>query len=362
MWELLHKNESWENPPTPLIDEGDLKDEDDDEDHQAENPTGQTTSELSELLQEVNSSEDQDSVASGISDLFSAGLISDKQKESLTVKHKTAFKRVPCNTIPMFEETNKKARSPLKHSPYVVIQVNGKDYCINKTTVVWLLQEGERVSCDRLFRVRSKQPYTNDSVKSVPHPVGNEPAHCDKIAVGDLCVFQVQGTSNWRVGKVLKFCYYKQKAMTCQQYRGSAAKVMSTEHIGVLCSWYSEVKEGIFSCLPTSDTREMIHTYVPTSLYLCTLTNGCFKSIEKNLKASSDVEVVPSGVYNERLSLTTAYELTLTQEALANISDILEVRMKAVVEFAKDRPESVSLTTENCWVQYGGHVLNRKHM
>lgn len=84
--------------------------------------------------------------------------------------------------------------------------------------------------------------------------------------------------------------------------------------------------------------------------------------MEKNLKASSDIEVVPSGVDNEQLPSTTAYKLTLTQEALANISDILEVRMKVVVVVAKDKPESVSLTTENCRVQYGGHVLNRKHM
>ena len=53
MWEFLNKNKSWENPPTPLIDKGDLKDEDDDN-HQAEKLTGPTTSELSELLQEVN--------------------------------------------------------------------------------------------------------------------------------------------------------------------------------------------------------------------------------------------------------------------------------------------------------------------
>ena len=93
----------------------------------------------------------------------------------------------------MFEETSKKIRSPRKHSPYVVIQDNGKDYFINKTTVVWLLQEGEKVSSNCLFRVRSKQPYLNDSMKSIHHPVSNEPSHCDEIAVGDLCVFQVQG-------------------------------------------------------------------------------------------------------------------------------------------------------------------------
>ena len=34
---------------------------------------------------------------------------------------------------------------------------------IRKTTAVWLFQEGERVSSDRLFRVRAKQPFNTDS-------------------------------------------------------------------------------------------------------------------------------------------------------------------------------------------------------
>ena len=35
---------------------------------------------------------------------------------------------------------------------------DGQSIFIRKTTAVWLLQEGERVSTDRLFRVRHKQP------------------------------------------------------------------------------------------------------------------------------------------------------------------------------------------------------------
>ena len=134
MKELLEKNKCWENPPTPLIDEADLKDADDNEDDEDEKATGQ--SDLSELLQEVNSPEDADAVASGISNLFLAGVISEKEKDGLVLKHKTAFKKVPSSTIPLFEETDKKTRSPRKHCPFLGIQRHRKDYFINKTTVV----------------------------------------------------------------------------------------------------------------------------------------------------------------------------------------------------------------------------------
>ena len=48
-----------------------------------------------------------------------------------------------------------------KHCNFVEIECGDKTVFIHKTTAVWLLQEGERVSANRLFRVRSKQPFTN---------------------------------------------------------------------------------------------------------------------------------------------------------------------------------------------------------
>ena len=64
---------------TPLINEADVNDADDDEDEEK----GMSQSEMGELLQEVNSSEDEKAVASDISNLFSAGDISAKEKDSL---------------------------------------------------------------------------------------------------------------------------------------------------------------------------------------------------------------------------------------------------------------------------------------
>ena len=48
-----------------------------------------------------------------------------------------------------------------------VLHSGGPIY-IRETTIVWLLQEGERVSSDRLFRVRAKQPYNTSTKLLLP--------------------------------------------------------------------------------------------------------------------------------------------------------------------------------------------------
>ena len=70
--------------------------------------------------------------------------------------------------------------------------VNGRSLYIRKTTAVWLLQEGERVSTDRLFRVRNKQPFSSDNLKPTDHdlqsPGIEKPGIADTIQIGQ-CVF-----------------------------------------------------------------------------------------------------------------------------------------------------------------------------
>ncbi len=102
----------------------------------------------------MNSSEDGQAVGSSISDLCSAGIT--KQCFDFNLKQRTAFKKP--NTIPLFEEGDKKSRSVRKYFPNVNIERDGKDYFINKTTAVWLLQEGV------LTASFGKEPYSNGSL------------------------------------------------------------------------------------------------------------------------------------------------------------------------------------------------------
>ena len=172
---------------------------------------------------------------------------------------------------------------------------------INKTTVVWLLQESERVSSDRLFRVRNKQPYTNENLKiSIPQSTVEQPSYCEEVSVGDICVFEKDG--NWIAGKILQFSHHNEKTKGAQQYRGSVAKVSCTTSLGILCSWYSKSEDShVLFCAqtPTSvtDTQQLAsssstqvindaHCFIPLSSYVCTLPHGCFENIDYNLSKS----------------------------------------------------------------------------
>ena len=55
-----------------------------------------------------------------------------------------------------------------KHAftPYVRAQVKGRSVLIRKTTAVWLFQEAERLSADRIFPVKLKQPFASTQTSS----------------------------------------------------------------------------------------------------------------------------------------------------------------------------------------------------
>jgi len=61
--------------------------------------------------------------------------------------------------------TNSRRHEKKSGAPEEVQEIKNKNNLkafIQKTTTIWLLQEGECVSTDRLFQVRSKQPYSSD--------------------------------------------------------------------------------------------------------------------------------------------------------------------------------------------------------
>ena len=95
------------------------------------------------------------------------------------------------------EETHRK-----KFSPFVEVSLNDHTFSIRKTTAIWLLQENERVSSDRLFSVRDKQPFTSTS-----HPVMSiscaNPVISATLTVGDLCLFKA--TLDWELESILDF-------------------------------------------------------------------------------------------------------------------------------------------------------------
>ena len=183
---VLQKNKVSENPPIPVLkkDEVICDDEDDDMDDALAGDEA-----IPQLLQEANSSQDPEEVASGISHLTNAGMIGKNLTDRLETLHRLSFKRLSGTPLPMFDMDKASSvgkKTKRKHCSFVEVKHNGKTFFINKTTAVWLLQEGERVSSDRLFRVRSKQPYTSDPQPKTPSASSEDPAVLQSLEVGDI--------------------------------------------------------------------------------------------------------------------------------------------------------------------------------
>ena len=230
--------------------------------------------------------------------------------------HRSSFKKLP-TSIPMFEKIDtslKKSLPKSKYSPVVEVKHNGRVLFINKTTVVWLLQESERVSTNRLLRVRSNQPYNNTTSQL---PVHNEtsstvPVIQQLIEVCNICVFQdPESITKWRIGKLLQFCNYLEKTKHSQQYHGTSADPSTKpEKLGVLCTWFTPtMSTATFRVCDHEDD----YIFIPATSYVCTLTHGCFKSVE----CCEDNDIITSTVTHldsNQVNLATAHCFTLTEE------------------------------------------------
>ena len=118
------------------------------------------------------------------------------------MKQKSTEKKI--DPLPVCEK-----KSIRKFSSYVEIKLNNITLYLNKTIAVWFLQEGERVSSDCLFRVRSKKPFSTDASTQKKSVATTTPTVCSALEVGEICVFIID--SKWRMGRILQFAYYQEK-------------------------------------------------------------------------------------------------------------------------------------------------------
>ena len=217
MAKLLQDNRYWEYPPIPKICNVTDDDDDDEEDDNIDE------SAVIESMKEVAIQEEADTIASEIKELTKASMISTELNEELTSLHKSVYKRLP-GTLPLYsvEQSEKKMTKRCKsHDTFIPIEHNGKQIFIHKVTAVWLFQEGERVSSDRLFRVRSKQPHSHEPYKALnvtSEQIDNKmPVVCETIQIGDVCVFS-ENEEEWKLGRVVKFAFTRNE----QRQRSSA--------------------------------------------------------------------------------------------------------------------------------------------
>ena len=190
---------------------------------------------------------------------------SAKKKATTYLCQKTAPSTDGRTFIPMYEKDDKtKSSVDKKHKlshKFFEINHKGETIYVRKSTIVWLLQEGERVSIDRLIRVKVKQPYSS-SDKQLSSKNLNEincklPQIRDNVELGDLCVF-VEETNGWLIGKIMQFARYKEKLKSNRQYKSTSAPVTS-DSVGVLCSWFCKHDNNVFSISSTSTVNYTHH-------------------------------------------------------------------------------------------------------
>lgn len=109
---------------------------------------------------------------------------------------------------------------------------------IRKTTALYLLQEKNQLSNDRLLRVRAAQPsHLYNS---------NNKSHCQReelIQSGDLCAFKQVESDKLIIGRVIQFSYLEGTKKQ-REYSSTYVDVTceSFNSIGVFCNWFQPVK------------------------------------------------------------------------------------------------------------------------
>ena len=193
-----------------------------------------------ESLQQIYDPQDSNEIQQEIDQLKEVKVINSDLHAKLNHISNMSFTRVKTDSVSMFEMNNDNDNSQQLPSKCRLLEIehNGKKMFIHKTTAVWLFQEGERVSTDRLFRVRETQPYTAN-LKALSSKEIFIPAMAMRqsvLEVGNICVFlKKRSDSIWQIGKVLQFAYYLEKTKKARQYRATTVNLKRTWERLVFC-------------------------------------------------------------------------------------------------------------------------------
>ena len=149
----LKRVNKWEIPPKPSNIMNTWNDDDDDE-----------KQEYGIEEDGINEAEDLKDIVSDLEKLHANNPIENKLlKKGQSMARKVNID-IPSVGIPTYQNVTTKQES--NNSLFVPVVVEGRSIFIGKKTAVWLLNDGERVSSDRMFRVRSQQPNeSNQTIK-----------------------------------------------------------------------------------------------------------------------------------------------------------------------------------------------------
>ena len=296
-----------------------------------------------------------------ISVLKKAGLIEEKACDTLQKK----FKCISTSTIPMYMEFscgNEQQQKKFTH--FIEVKHHDKIFHIRKSTAVWLFQECERVSADRLFRVRSKQPYSSNfgpdtlQIKSGIDETSDLPQKLEVVQIGDVCVFLIQ--HEWRIGKVLQFYYPSGKGQKSQQCKETSINLTTnSKNIGVVCSWFSwHPPLSLQTYSLSSDDRTTSYSSL-VSDYAFTLSDKCFKLIQ----AEESVDVTQGVLLKDpaKIQLACAKYITLSEESVLYIQENLLSTCSSNPALQTDKHVMKIDKKNKVWKKYGCYQLTNIH-
>ena len=96
----------------------------------------------------------------------------------------------------------------------------------------------------------------------------------------------------------------------------------------MLCSWFNPLHESsnLFKICDDCDSRtQIVHSYIPVSLYLCTLTNcsvQCFQASDAVGENSSIMPILP------QKKMATARKLLINDNCKAFVDSLIQARQK----------------------------------
>ena len=225
MADIFKQNGEWINLCSTEIDEGNDGSEDGSDSEPDVEDIHEITNDNSNFLKETLTVEDKTQLCADIDTLKAEGIdIAEKAANQVASELQNTCEpdcKVPNTIDKTLGDRDSIAHLKKSHNTFFEILIKGKLFKIHKVTAVWLLQEGEKVSSDRLFRVCSKQPYNDTCTLEPQKSLSSLAPHINEvISVGDFCVFVTDHLSNpqWKIGKILQFSQYKEKLQGKQQY------------------------------------------------------------------------------------------------------------------------------------------------
>ena len=180
--------------------------------------------------------------------------------------------------IPKYTEASKSStkRNYLKNQKGRSCFVEYNGVYIRKTTALYLLQEKNQLSNDRLLRVRSAQPtHLFNSSNEI---------RCQRqelVESGDLCAFKQEDSEKVFLGRTIQFSYLEGTKKE-REYSSTYVDVSceSFKSIGVFCNWFRpKILGAKIIFYPLEDMFTI--GYHPMVFYVSTIDPSALKSDEE---------------------------------------------------------------------------------